>query len=978
MLPQAVGWLADDWSGAGPLDLSNVLVVVPTRQSGRRLREGLATYAATRGHAVFPPRVILPEALISDPENAVGVASRLESLLAWVDVFQSLPLDQFRRIFPVDPPAQSFSWALRLAEDFMRLTKTLAESGLMAVDVVRTVGEDFPELDRWEQIAGLERMYASRLERAGLKDSESARRALADAPRLESGIERIVVIGTPDPVPMALAALAVHAESVPVDVLIFADPVDADGFDSWGRPKPLIWAKRTIEIPELEKRVHLCVDPSAQADLIADLAQRYNAPEHLLGVGVADPEVGGVLSAALEEFGLSAFNPDGRPREGDAFHQLLASLASLSRDESFATVEALARCPDVLTYIQSRLGEPFSAARFLRSLDEVHACHLPPTLREARRHLAESRGLEVIMELRSMLTDGHFPENVVAALGAIFRERRLALIRPADAATASAIEVWMAILRDIRSAAKLTPVSEEDYWELALRCYAQEVNYDEKPTGALELQGWLELLWEDAPHLVVAGLNDGLVPEAIVGDPFLPEALRERMGLTTNAARFARDAYILQAIVASRRPDSRTHSAPHGDSRDDDGASTASGTSGNVATAGQIDLLLGKTSAVGDPLRPSRLLMRCADTELPARIALLFGAAPGGRMAPAWRRAWRLEPRQAPMPEKVAVTALRAWLACPFRFYLSRVLRMEAIDPEKTELDALDFGTLCHAALEAMGRAPGMRDATDPKIIRDFLLAALEFETRQRFGTELTLPLVVQLESARQRLSRAADIQAEARSAGWVIAAVEQPFELEIDGLVVSGKIDRIERHERDGALRVIDYKTSDQPVDPGQAHLRAARRGEIPADFACIDCNGKQQVWSDLQLPLYLRALDRQILADVRPPGTSSAASPRRAVGGYFNLPKAATATGIREWDEFTPELEEAAWRCARGVAHAIREGKFWPPNESLRAEQDPFAALFHHGVAASVTWGGTEVGASALTEKRLQGGVPGTEELP
>ena len=28
---------------------------------------------------------------------------------------------------------------------------------------------------------------------------------------------------------------------------------------------------------------------------------------------------------------------------------------------------------------------------------------------------------------------------------------------------------------------------------------------------------------------------------------------------------------------------------------------------------------------------------------------------------------------------------------------------METIDPFKSELDALDFGTLCHDALEAMG-----------------------------------------------------------------------------------------------------------------------------------------------------------------------------------------------------------------------------------------------------------------------------------
>ena len=42
LLSQAVAHLASGWDGKGPLDLSRLLVIVPTRQSGRRLREALA------------------------------------------------------------------------------------------------------------------------------------------------------------------------------------------------------------------------------------------------------------------------------------------------------------------------------------------------------------------------------------------------------------------------------------------------------------------------------------------------------------------------------------------------------------------------------------------------------------------------------------------------------------------------------------------------------------------------------------------------------------------------------------------------------------------------------------------------------------------------------------------------------------------------------------------------------------------------
>ena len=72
----------------------------------------------------------------------------------------------------------------------------------------------------------------------------------------------------------------------------------------------------------------------------------------------------------------------------------------------------------------------------------------------------------------------------------------------------------------------------------------------------------------------------------------------------------------------------------------------------------------------------------------------------------------------------------------------------------------------------------------------------------------------------------------------------------------------------------------------------------------------------------------------------------------GYFNLPKAATETGLALWENYSRELAESAWRCAEGVVAAVRAGEFWPPNEELRADYDRFAPLFHHGVAESVAW--------------------------
>jgi ATP-dependent helicase/nuclease subunit B len=332
--------------------------------------------------------------------------------------------------------------------------------------------------------------------------------------------------------------------------------------------------------------------------------------------------------------------------------------------------------------------------------------------------------------------------------------------------------------------------------------------------------------------------------------------------------------------------------------------------------------------------------LRCADDLLPGRVNFLFRDTELPRSGPDWTRAWKLEPKKLPPPAKVAVTALRDYLNCPFRFYLRRVLEMEAVDPAKNELNALDFGILCHDALEAMGRDPGARESTDAAVLRNFLVHELERLMRNRYGTDLTVPLVIQQESARQRLGMVAEIQARERASGWRIEAVEKKFTLTISGLVVAGKIDRIERNGDTGELRVLDFKTSDQAVQPRDVHFRSVREGENFPEWAGWKSASRQQVWADLQLPLYRQAIFLET-------GIFPAC-------GYFNLPKAASETELAMWDDITPELQEAAWSCAEGISAAIRAGIFWPPRElhGREAEQDDFAALFQRGAGASVAW--------------------------
>jgi ATP-dependent helicase/nuclease subunit B len=908
---QAAAWLAREWTGDGPLDLDGILVIVPTRQSGRRLREVLAEHAAARGSAVLAPRVVLPEDLLVPPEGA-AVASRLEAQLAWAEIVQAAEPEDFRAVFPVDPPARNFAWAARLAAQLLRLQSALGENGLRLRDVVRRAGDSLPETERWTQLAELERRCDAALAARGRRPLQAASIELARAPVRPAGITRIVLLATPDPLPLAVGILTEWAASVPVDVVIFGPADGAELFDEWGRPREEAWSRRPLTLQDFSAQVHLCADAGDQAAQVAELARSYGAPEGALAVGVADAEVAPALENGLRGAGLTGFNPGGRSRRGDRLHALLAALAALVREPAFDTVQALARCPDFMAWLAVRGGGKFSVEAMLKELDDLHARHLPATIPAALGHTARRpaarAALEAARELRTQLTGGGFPANAAAALAAIFGSRPVA----GDSALAESAAAWMDVLREAAAAQPDFPgLTNGEWWELALARFGESLRFDARPAGAVDLLGWLELLWEDAPHLVVTGLNDGRVPETVAGDPFLPEALRARLGLKTNEARFARDAYLLAALAGSRK------------------------------AAGRLDLLVGKVSAAGDPLRPSRLLLACADEELPARVAALFRPVEAARPGLPWRRAWRLVPPVVPPPPRVSVTAFRDYLRCPFRFYLRHALKMETVDPFKSELDALDFGTLCHAALEAMGKEMALRDCTDGAVLREFLLAEVDRRSRDRYGAELTLPLIVQLESARQRLARAAEVQAAERATGWVMEHVERKFELTLGAVIVSGKVDRLERHEVTGAVRVIDYKTSDKGVSPLAAHVRSARRDETAPAWARFTIGGKELVWTDLQLPLYLEALAGEF-------GVATGA-------GYFNLPKAVGETGLVPWEDYDAAWRAAARRCAEGVAAGVAAGIFWPPAEvPPREEDDAFAGLFHHGTAASVDWRG------------------------
>jgi len=268
----------------------------------------------------------------------------------------------------------------------------------------------------------------------------------------------------------------------------------------------------------------------------------------------------------------------------------------------------------------------------------------------------------------------------------------------------------------------------------------------------------------------------------------------------------------------------------------------------------------------------------------------------------------------------MSVTSFKTYLACPYRFYLSRVLKLCRIDDDAVELDGAGFGNLAHTVLERFGRSDA-RDATDADTLERELNHLLNELAADRFGDHPGAVLTVQMEQLRLRLQALARWQADWVAQGWCIEHAElsftdRPGQLDVDGtpMLLAGRIDRIDVNTQTGQRMILDYKTSDSGESPEKTHRK--RSGE----------------WIDLQLPLY-RHLARALGID-EPVGL-----------GYIVLPKNAVNVGLSSAEWTDTDLRDAD-ETARNVVRHVRDQQFWPPTDPPPAYSEEFAAICMDGV--------------------------------
>ena len=958
VLVSAVQHLTAGWVEGEGLDLGDTLVIVPSMEAGRRLRRALAEWADRRGSAVSVPHVWSPQMALAGQGSESRVAGELEVKAAWLSAVRSVPMNQLKALLPVMPEQMNWRWQWELAGTLTELQELLGAGGLTLADMAgRDGGLPTGERARWRDLARLEAAMEQALTEAGLQNPQAAKRACARRPVLPEAVRRVVVLAAPDLPPLLTVWLRSCAEQGwAVEVVIQAPDTCAAGFDEAGRPLTAMWGEDAeVETGLRGEDIHLAHDPVAQAERVLDWVAESAAEGWPVAVGVCDAEVSPLVREKLEAAGLKVFEPGGESLRQEGLWYLAKCAGELVFDGSWQAFAGLARIPEV-----RRAWTGDASPEWLKALDDFEARHLPGGIAMAEelvaRYVSETRedseqarlaaGLKTALKgalqwQRMAQRGGRLTEVVREILIALYGERGFRTEAPGDRERLQAGWAWLeeceSLETTMESAGLDLPAAE--LWALVMERLADRRLEATRGEVDLALLGWLELLWEEAPALLVAGFNEENVPGILLGHPFLPDHLRQELGLPCQASRFARDAYVLTALTQQRR------------------------------TRGRVGVLCGQWSMRGDARRPSRLLTLCPLRELPDRVRQMFtreaglvGSAEGVRSL-----AWRLRPERREVRLKtISVSTLKDYLQCPFRFYLKRGLGMRPVSPAGREMDALQFGDLVHRVLRVYAQDKEARKWVHEGQIAAFFEEQVRAAAESVFGSRLPPLVELQVTAAEQRLKELARVEARERQLGWEIVEAElelserRPSEPGLDeaaaglpevtsclmvaGVPLVGQVDRVERNAHSGRRRIVDFKTTDQPVKPEPDHVdKAGKDGAGEDDWrrvggGLLGPKGETLLWKNLQLPLYAAALRRH------PSGAVDEVA-------YASLPKAVRQTELLVWTDFNEAWEEAALACAEEAVRRIHAGEFWPPNDRLRWTSD-YDFLFTEGAAQSVQW--------------------------
>lgn len=344
----------EELHAADPDTFRRATVVVPTSESGRRLREYMAERA---GKPVLMPRIILTNNLI--PDGGEDVATEMETLVAWLQVLGAEgadPVAQYAPLIPRRPDTHRERWAVGVAHKLMALRTRLEqeEVGIDAVtgllckreQAVQTELDNLTPKDvsarktllarkavfaneqvRWRRLGELFNRVDARI---GKMTQTKFRENWLKNPALSGQSSLLIMACVPEFSPQIKTCLCqlCRKSRVRVEIWVHAPKEESAHFDAFGLPLESAWTTREIDIPDAlnfsdaEKTVvdnarstiHLTDDAEAMAEEAVRLAGGFRSDEVALATGSTDfsPSLLNAFSSPKVGTGWQLNAPEGR------------------------------------------------------------------------------------------------------------------------------------------------------------------------------------------------------------------------------------------------------------------------------------------------------------------------------------------------------------------------------------------------------------------------------------------------------------------------------------------------------------------------------------------------------------------------------------------------------------------------------------------------------------------------------------------
>lgn len=331
-----------------------------------------------------------------------------------------------------------------------------------------------------------------------------------------------------------------------------------------------------------------------------------------------------------------------------------------------------------------------------------------------------------------------------------------------------------------------------------------------EPLLGLQIMGVLETRLLDFDRIILLSMNEGVLPPASSQSSFVPYNLRKAFDMPTPEHKDAISSYHFYRLMQ------RANEVYAFYNTEVEGGISKGEKSRFLLQMEMEGLLKGKVFQLGNTIR----LAGASVIEVPKderSISELQKYLIRGEK-----------------PSSLSASALNTYLDCRLRFYFNYILSLKEVEDIQEEIDPRTFGTILHKTMEALYIEIQQRNnwATIeredfaslrkiyPALLRTSFANAFKWDV-QDLDEKLTGNnhlAYVALESYIANL-----IDFDEQQAPFTILALEtgrpkkdpMPFKFEVNGekklAYINGSIDRLD--EKDGVIRVLDYKTGKADV---------------------------------------------------------------------------------------------------------------------------------------------------------------------